>query len=195
MDNISYITKYIEESIAVKKSVLASEILLAEISKVADVCVNAIKAGNKVFFAGNGGSAADAQHLAAEFVSRFNYDRPGMSGIALTTDSSIITAIGNDYGYEKLFERQILALGRAGDVFVGITTSGNSLNILNAIDAAKRIGVKTVGMCGGGGKIHNMTDFLLSVPSNVTPHIQEAHIAIGHILCAIVERNIYPKDE
>ncbi|MGL5485022.1 MAG: D-sedoheptulose 7-phosphate isomerase [Shewanella sp.] len=193
MENMKYITDYINNSISVKNTILSDEKLLANISRVADLCISAIRKGKRVFFAGNGGSAADAQHLAAEFVSRFNYDRPGMAGIALTTDTSIITAIGNDYGYEHLFERQIQALGNEGDVFIGLTTSGNSLNILRAISAAKKQGIVTVGLCGAKGDIYSLADYTIGVPSVITPNIQESHIMIGHIICAIVEKEIHPR--
>ena len=142
--------------------------------------------------AGNGGSAADAQHIAAEFVSRFNFDRPGLPALALTTDTSILTAVGNDYGYEKLFQRQIEANGVAGDVFLGISTSGNSPNILRALEAARLKGITTFGLTGeGGGKMRALCDHCLCVPSADTPRIQEAHILIGHTLCAMVELALF----
>jgi D-sedoheptulose 7-phosphate isomerase len=145
-----------------------------------------------LLIAGNGGSAADAQHIAAEFVSRFNFDRPGLPALALTTDTSILTAVGNDYGYEQLFRRQIEANGIGGDVFLGISTSGNSPNILQALEAARLKGMTTFGLTGDtGGKMRELCDFCLCVPSSDTPRIQEAHILIGHTLCAMVELALF----
>ena len=142
--------------------------------------------------AGNGGSAADAQHIAAEFVSRFNFDRPGLPALALTTDTSILTAVGNDYGYDKLFRRQIEANGVGGDIFLGISTSGNSPNILQALEAARLKGIMTFGLTGKtGGKMRELCDYCLCVPSEDTPRIQEAHILIGHTLCAMVEQALF----
>jgi D-sedoheptulose 7-phosphate isomerase len=152
-----------------------------------------LKKGNKVMLAGNGGSAADAQHIAGEFMRRFNYDRPGLSAIALTTDTSILTAIGNDYGYEKLFSRQIQALGREGDVLFGITTSGRSPNILVAFEQARAMGILTVAFTAETAEFSRCVDFCVNVPSKSTPKIQEVHITIGHIICGLVEAAIFPK--
>jgi D-sedoheptulose 7-phosphate isomerase len=168
--------------------------LAAEVARAASLCVEALRAGGRILFAGNGGSAADAQHLAGELVSRFNYDRPGLSGIALTTDTSALTAIGNDYGYDYLFARQVEALGRPGDVFVGISTSGNSPNVLRALDAARAGGLRTIGLCGRtGGLMKERCEVAICVPSDHTPRIQEGHIVIGHVICAIIERELFPK--
>jgi len=168
--------------------------LLGLIGRVTDACVAALGNGRKVLFAGNGGSAADAQHLAAELVSRFAYDRPGLPAFALTTDTSVLTAIGNDYGYDQLFARQIEAVGVAGDVFFGISTSGRSPNVLNALDAARAKGLVTVGMTGrAGGQMPGRCDYLLRVPSDSTPRIQEGHIAIGHAICQIIEARLFPR--
>ncbi len=168
--------------------------LLAAVVQVTGACVAALRQGHKILFAGNGGSAADAQHLAAELVSRYAYDRPGLPAIALTTDTSVLTAIGNDYGYDYLFARQLEAVGAAGDVFFGISTSGRSPNVLNAFDAARPKGLVTVGMTGrGGGQMEGRCDYLLRVPSDSTPRIQEGHIAIGHAICQIIEAQIFPK--
>jgi D-sedoheptulose 7-phosphate isomerase len=157
-----------------------------------DAVVGALRAGRKVLLAGNGGSAADAQHIAGEFVSRFAFDRPGLAAIALTTDTSILTAIGNDYGYEKLFSRQVQALGARGDVFVGISTSGKSPNVLRAFEEARRIGLVTIGMTGNrGGPMTELCDHLLAVPSADTPRIQEGHIVLAHTLCLLVERAMF----
>ena len=166
--------------------------LKASLAAAASAVVDSLKAGGKVLFAGNGGSAADAQHMAGEFVSRFMFDRPGLAAVALTTDSSILTAIGNDYGYEKLFERQVQALGRAGDVLVVYSTSGRSPNVLRALEAARALGVRTIGMTGNrGGPMHDLCDFVLATPSDSTPKIQEGHLVMGHILCGLVERAMF----
>jgi D-sedoheptulose 7-phosphate isomerase len=168
--------------------------LVANIGEVANVCVEALRSGRKLLFAGNGGSAADAQHLAAELVSRYAYDRPGLPAFALTTDTSVLTAIGNDYGYERLFARQIEAVGASGDVFFGLSTSGRSPNVLHAFDVARERGLVTVGMTGRtGGQMASHCDHLLRIPSDVTPRIQEGHIAIGHAICQIVEATLFPK--
>lgn len=187
----SYIESIIRDSIDVKQQVLGSESLLAAIDTVAGVCVDAYKRGNKVILAGNGGSAADAQHIAAELVARFEFDRPALPSIALTTDTSALTAIGNDYGYDFLFARQIHANAVEGDVFIGISTSGNSKNILAAMEAAKQKGVINVGLCGAAGKILELADHVLNVPSTCTARIQESHIMIGHILCGIIEKAMF----
>src|ERR1700757_3298861 len=161
---------------------------------VAGVCVGALRNGHKVLFAGNGGSAADAQHLAAELVSRYAYDRPGLPAFALTTDTSALTAIGNDYGYERMFARQIEAVGSAGDVFFAISTSGRSPNVLSALGAARAKRLITVGMTGrAGGEMPARCDFLLRVPSDSTPRIQEGHIAMGHAICQIIEAQMFPQ--
>jgi D-sedoheptulose 7-phosphate isomerase len=145
-------------------------------------------------FAGNGGSAADAQHFAGELVSRFYYDRPGIASLALTTDSSILTAVGNDYHYERIFSRQIEALGRAGDVFVGISTSGRSPNVLGGLRTARRLGLRTVGLTGrSGGDMAALCDIVIHVPSDSTPLIQQGHLLVGHLLCAMIEEAIHPR--
>jgi len=152
------------------------------------------KSGNKVLLAGNGGSAADAQHIAGEFVSRFNFDRPGLAAFALTVDSSVMTAIGNDYGYEKLFERQIQATGRPGDIFWGYSTSGRSPNILRALEAARAAGMFSVGFTGNGpgaAEMRARADICIEIPSASTPKIQEGHLVCGHIVCGMVEERIF----
>ena len=165
------------------------------VAAVALACVKALRAGGRVLFCGNGGSAADAQHLAGEFVSRFNYDRAPLAGLALTTDTSILTAIGNDYGYEKVFERQVLGLGRPGDVLVGISTSGRSKNVLAAFAAARKVGMVTVGMTGNQREaIEQHVDHCIRIPSASTPKIQEGHIVCGHALCGLVELWMYPDE-
>lgn len=184
--------KEIRESIQVKNRILDDINLLKKIDEVSQIVLNAYTKGNKTIFAGNGGSAADSQHLAAEFVSRFYFDRPALSSIALTTDTSILTAIGNDYGYDKLFERQIEANGNKDDVFFGISTSGNSPNIINALKACEKLGIYRIGLTGqSDSKMINYCDTVIQVPSISTPRIQECHILIGHIICGFVEEMIY----
>jgi len=190
---INYIKQSLCDSIVVKQAILANESLLTTIKKVANVSTDALRRGNRILLAGNGGSAADAQHIAAEFVSRFMYDRPGLPSMALTTDTSMLTAIANDYGYEQLFVRQLEANARKGDVFIGITTSGNSPNVLRAFEICRGLGIISVGLAGNGGKIQSMCDYLIPVPSDSTPRIQEAHITIGHIICGLVEVALFPQ--
>ena len=186
----------ITDSISVKQKILENAILVNLIREIADECIAAYRRGNRVLLAGNGGSAADAQHIAAEFVSRYAFDRPGLASIAFTTDTSMLTAISNDYGYEQVFTRQIEANGRQGDVFFGISTSGNSLNVLSALQRAREIGIVTVGLTGQGGmKMQPLCDYCLQVPSMKTPRIQESHIMIGHIICGIVEDTLFGEQE
>lgn len=187
------VCRMVSDSIEVKRRILADSVLQEAIAQVARVCLEALQRGNRILLAGNGGSAADSQHIAAEFVSRFAYDRPGLPAIALTTDTSMLTAIGNDYGYEHVFARQLEANGREGDVFIGISTSGNSLNVLRAVEKAKAKGITTVALCGRGGKLGEICDHALRVPSSETPRIQESHILIGHIICALCERAMFPR--
>lgn len=177
----------IEASIAVKRQLLGDEPLLSHLIQVGDLMIETFRRGNRVIFAGNGGSAADAQHLAAEFVSRFEFDRPGLPSLSLATDTSMITAIGNDYGYENLFRRQLEAQARPGDMFVGLTTSGRSKNVLEAFRVCAGIGVTSVALCGSGGDLEPLVNHVLRVPSSHTPRIQECHIMLGHMLCAQVE--------
>jgi len=177
------------------RKMAADEALAEDIQRAAEACVSALRAGGKLLFAGNGGSAADAQHWAGELVSRFYYDRPGLAAIALTTDSSILTAIGNDYGYDYTFARQVEALGRQGDVAVLISTSGNSPNILRAAEAARARGLTVIGFTGqAGGKLASMSHLCFRVPSSETPRIQEGHEFIGHLLCALIEADMFPRD-
>ncbi|QUX98235.1 phosphoheptose isomerase [Marinomonas sp. CT5] len=165
---------------------------MGTVEEACQVCLKAYQNGGKLLIAGNGGSAADAQHIAGELISRFYFDRPALPGIALTTDTSIITAIGNDYGYENLFSRQIEGNGKAGDVFLGISTSGNSPNILKGIEAAKDMGITTIGLTGQtGGKMADQCDLCIKIPSTSTPRVQESHIIIGHIICAYIEQVIF----
>jgi D-sedoheptulose 7-phosphate isomerase len=192
---IKEIRAQIAASIAIKQEMLADAVLLDKLAEIADVCIAAFRRGNRVILAGNGGSAADAQHIAAEFVSRFEFDRPGLPSIALTTDTSMLTAIGNDYGFERLFLRQLEANGRSGDVFIGISTSGNSKNILLALEHCRRLGITSVGLTGEVGAMHSTCDYLIAVPSSRTARIQEAHILVGHIICGLVESTLFKRAE
>ena len=186
------IADQIRASISPKQAILSDKGLMRNIAAAAQMIVDAYEQGKKTLLAGNGGSAADAQHIAGEFVSKFYFDRPGIASIALTTDTSIITAIGNDYGYDKLFSRQIQAQGSAGDVFIGISTSGNSANLVEALRMCGQKGIKTIGLTGfTGGEMDSMCDLCIKVPSGETPRIQESHILIGHIICCIVEEKLF----
>lgn len=195
MENLnSYIKEHFQESILAKEQILKDENLITLIKNASLEVIKAYKNGNKTLLAGNGGSAADAQHIAGEFVSRFYFDRPGIASIALTTDTSVLTAIGNDYGYENLFARQVQAQGVKGDVFIGISTSGNSKNILKALEFCKQKEIISIGLSGAsGGAMNELCDYCIKVPSTCTPRIQEAHILIGHIICAIVEEELFGK--
>lgn len=171
----------------------ADETLLASLEASANACIGCLQRGGKILLAGNGGSAADAQHMAGEFVSRFLRDRPGLPAVALTTDTSILTAIGNDYGYEHLFARQVQALGRSGDVFVGYSTSGRSPNILKAFEEARGRGLTCIGLTGNrGGPMVQLCDHLIAIGSSETPRIQEGHLVVGHTLCELVEAALFP---
>ena len=187
-----FIQQQIDEAHRITGVMRADAALNKALAAAAQAVIASLKADGKVLFAGNGGSAADAQHMAGEFVSRFMFDRPGLAALALTTDTSILTAIGNDYGYEKLFERQVQALGRKGDVLVVYSTSGKSPNILRALEAARAKGLVTIGFAGNrGGPMHALCDHVLATPSADTPKIQEGHLVMGHILCGLVERTMF----
>jgi D-sedoheptulose 7-phosphate isomerase len=194
MDHINFIDQYLLESIEIKSKLAKNQAVLLTISNVSNIIIEAYARGNKVILAGNGGSAADAQHIAAEFVSQFFFDRPGLPAIALTTDTSILTAIGNDYGYDKLFSRQLQAQSKEGDVFIGISTSGNSKNVVEAVNVAKECGVTSIVLCGESGALKELADIAICAPSNCTPYIQECHICIGHMICAIVEKQIFSEE-
>lgn len=186
------ITNIIKASIDVKQELLADENLINQIQTVTGVITKAFKNGNAVYFAGNGGSAADAQHLAAEFSGRFYKDRKALPSDALHCNSSYLTAVANDYSYDVIYARLLEGLAKPGDVLVGISTSGNSGNIVKAFEMAKTIGVTTIGFTGQkGGKMKDLGDYLINVPSNTTPRIQESHILVGHIICELVEINIF----
>lgn len=187
-----FIADQIADSAATKQKILESDALLETIERVARACVQVYRSGRKTLLAGNGGSAADAQHIAAELVGRYGFDRPSLPSLALTTDTSNLTAIGNDYGYDRVFSRQLEGMAQEGDLFIGISTSGNSPNVINAFESAKAKGVTTVALVGrDGGKMAAMADFAIVVPSNATPRIQESHILIGHILCDIIEKELF----
>lgn len=189
-----YISQKISEAQRVMSVMLADEQMLSVTESAAKACIACLQKGGKILLAGNGGSAADAQHIAGELVSRFAFDRGGLSAIALTTDSSIMTSIGNDYGYEQLFARQVNAHGNNGDVFIGYSTSGESANILMAFKEARSKGLVCIGLTGShGGSMQDLCDFLLEVPSNDTPKIQEGHLVLGHILCGLIEDSLFPR--
>lgn len=184
----------VDKAIEVLSAIRDDADLLASVGRCAGAIVEALNRGNKVLLAGNGGSAADAQHIAGEFVSRFNYDRPGLAAFALTVDSSVLTAIGNDYGYERVFARQLEATGRPGDIFWAYSTSGKSPNVLRALEQAKRMGLTTVGFTGARGwATPEFCDISIEVPSTETPKIQEGHLVIGHIVCGLVEAALFPR--
>jgi len=188
----NYISNQIAEAQQIMQSMLVDASLLTTVESAAEACITSMQNGGKILLAGNGGSAADAQHIAGELVSRFAFDRDGLSAIALTTDSSIMTAIGNDYGYENIFARQVQAHGNKGDIFIGYSTSGKSPNILMALEKARSIGLVCIGFTGnGGGIMQSSCDFLLEVPSKDTPKIQEGHLVLGHILCGLIESAIF----
>jgi D-sedoheptulose 7-phosphate isomerase len=181
-----------EASIAAKQKLLQDAGLVATLAEVSRVIVQAMRAGGKALLFGNGGSAGDAQHIAAEFVGRFAFDRPALPALALSVNTSCVTAIGNDYGFELVFSRQIEALGRPGDVAIGISTSGNSANVVRGLMAAKSLGLPTVALTGcAGGKVKAAADYCLCASSNETPRIQECHILIGHIIAELVEQTIF----
>ena len=189
---ISFVDREIEESRLVTEAAAGDAAFKAAIEAIAKAWSDALAAGGKIMLAGNGGSAGDAQHLAGELVSRLNFDRAPLAALALTVDTSVLTAIGNDYGYEQVFERQVRGLGRAGDVFVGISTSGRSPNILSALRAARALGIKTVGFTGRkGGDMAPLCDYMLHAPSDRTPMIQQMHIMAGHIVCGLVEARLF----
>ncbi len=188
------IKKIISESIAVKQSIIESEILNKNIEQVTNLIVSTYRNGGSVYFCGNGGSAADAQHIAAELSGRFYYDRPPLAAEALHVNTSYLTAVANDYSYEEIYARYINGAGKKGDILIGISTSGNSKNIIRAFEVAKEKGITAVALTGeSGGKMKEVADILINVPSADTPRIQESHIMIGHIICQFVESKLFPK--
>jgi D-sedoheptulose 7-phosphate isomerase len=189
MENI--ILSILEDSINVKQRFVSEN--LDSMLEGADRLAACLASGHKILIFGNGGSAADAQHIAAEFVNRFQIERPPMAALALTTDTSIITSIGNDYHFDDIFSKQVAALGRRDDIAIGISTSGNSKNVIKAVHAAKDIGMYTVGLTGRGGELSMCADLVFSVKSDITARIQETHITLGHILCDLVDRTLFPE--
>ncbi|HOG18371.1 MAG: Phosphoheptose isomerase [Syntrophaceae bacterium PtaU1.Bin231] len=189
-----YILKIFRESIQLKESFVSENLI--RIVNVVEAITAALKAGNKILIFGNGGSAADAQHLAAEFVNRFMIERPPLPAIALSTDSSVLTSIGNDYSFSEVFSKQIRAIGQPGDVAWGLSTSGTSPNVVKALDTAKKMGLVTVGFTGkDGGDVVRIADFVLNVSSNSTPRIQEVHITVGHVICEMVDFKLFQKPD
>jgi D-sedoheptulose 7-phosphate isomerase len=190
------IIETIKESIEVKQKIMTNSFLISEIRKVAVACTSAFSRGNKVLLCGNGGSAADAQHLAAEFSGRFYYDRQPLPSEALHVNTSYLTAVANDYSYDEVYARLLRGSGRNGDILIGLSTSGNSRNIIRAFEEAREMGIQTVAFTGEtGGGLKDLADFLINVPSHDTPRIQESHIMIGHIICEMVESNLFPREK
>jgi D-sedoheptulose 7-phosphate isomerase len=188
------ITNLIANSISVKEKILNDEKATATIQEMATLCINALKAGKKLMIAGNGGSAADSQHIAGELINRFRFDREPLPAIALSTDTSVLTAIGNDVSFDDIFLRQVKALGMEGDVFIGISTSGSSRNLLKALEECRKKKIKRIGLTGAkGDKLAELCDVAFKVPSEETPRIQECHILIAHILCFLIEEAIFKK--
>ena len=188
------IRQIIQASIETKEKILSDATLIDTIGKVVDLITAAFKNGNRVYFCGNGGSAADAQHLAAEFSGRFYTDRKALPAEALHCNTSYLTAVANDYGYDVVYARMIDGIGEKGDVLIGLSTSGNSANIIRAFEVAKEKGMITIAFTGiTGGHMKSVSDYLINVPSADTPRIQESHITIGHIICQLVEENLYPR--
>ena len=191
MNTLDTVKAQIAESVRVKQALLADETLMDKIAQVAKVIVDAYKAGHKTLWAGNGGSAADAQHMAGELVNKFTFDRPGLAALSLSTDTSIITAVGNDYGFDRLFARQVEAQGCKGDVFIGISTSGRSKNLVEALPACRAKGITAVALVGANPCPMDDYDCVIHVPSVETPRLQECQTLIGHILCYIVEQELF----
>lgn len=194
MDQLATIRHNLQSSITLKQRLLDDEVMVALVSEISDVVVECYRNGGKVFFCGNGGSAADAQHLAAELSGRYYYDRPPLFAEALHVNTSYITAVANDYSYDEIYARWITAIGQKNDVLIALSTSGNSTNVVRAIEQANRNGMKTVGFTGKtGGKMGSICDLLLAIPDTDTPRIQECHMLMGHTVCEIVEARIFPR--
>ena len=191
MNQIDIARSIIADSIRIKQALLADEALMVKVSDIASLIVSAYRAGHKTMWAGNGGSAADAQHMAGELVNKFTFDRPALAALSLSTDTSIITAVGNDYGFDQLFARQVEAQGCTGDVFIGISTSGRSKNLVEALSACRAKGITSVAIVGANPCPMDDYDYVLHVPSTETPRIQECQTLIGHILCYIVEQELF----
>lgn len=187
-----YIKENIKESLESKKKLLEDADFIASVEKVAELCIAAYKNGNKILVCGNGGSASDAQHMVGELVGRYLIERSGIPAVALNANTTVVTALANDYDYNKIFAKQVKALGQGGDILFGISTSGNSSNVNNAFEVAKKMGIKTVGLTGrNGGKMRGNSDYLLNVPSDRTPRIQEMHIMLIHIICGLIEKGLW----
>ena len=191
MNTLDIIKEQIAESVETKRALLSDEALIGQIAAIADLVVDAYRAGHKTLWAGNGGSAADAQHMAGELVNKFTFDRPGLPALSLSTDTSIITAVGNDYGFDRLFARQVEAQGCPGDVFIGISTSGRSRNVVEALKACREKGITSVAIVGADPCPLDDADHVIHVPSTVTPRIQECQTLVGHILCYLVEQKLF----
>jgi D-sedoheptulose 7-phosphate isomerase len=193
VNDAEYVANYLRESVAALTAFAGDAAARETLARMTEVTVAAMRAGRKLLIAGNGGSAADAQHIAGEFISRLMFDHAPLPAVALTTDTSALTATANDYGYEMVFERQVRGLGQAGDVFLGISTSGNSPNVLRALSAARERGLTTLGFSGAdGGRMAALCDLILMAPSKWTPVIQQVHITAAHIYCALIERAMFP---
>ncbi len=187
-----YIRENIEESVNAKKRLLESKELLDMIEKVSSLCIEAYRNGNKILVCGNGGSASDAQHMTGELVGRYKMERAGIPAISLNANTTVLTALGNDYDYDRIFAKQVKALGNQGDILIGISTSGNSANIVEAVCQAEKQGIHTVALTGeSGGKLKSLSDYVINVPSSDTPRIQEMHILIIHVICGIIEKELY----
>lgn len=194
MDKLSIIKRNIQSAIDLKNQLLVDENLIEKITQITNLIVRQFQSGNKLLFCGNGGSAADAQHLAAEFSGRYYYDRPPLFSEALHVNTSYLTAVANDYSYAQVYARLLSAMGQKGDILVGLSTSGNSENVVNAFTKAREIGVTTIGFTGdGGGKMKDLSDLHIAIPSKDTPRIQECHMLLGHIICEMVEQELFPK--
>ncbi len=184
-----------EESAAMKNRMIADEALMEKVAEVAGVLCKAYESGHKTLWAGNGGSAADAQHMVGEIVNKFYFDRPGLPALALNTNSSVVTAIGNDYGYDKVFSKQLEGCAEEGDVFIGISTSGNSANLVDVLDICRKKGIVTVALVGERACRMDAYDYAIHIPSAVTPRVQEGHTLVGHILCSIIEESVFGKEK
>ena len=194
MDKSTIVVNNLTESIKLKQRLLSDKRIIDSIIKLSELIIDSYKNAGKVLFCGNGGSAADAQHLAAELSGRYYYDRPPLFAEALHVNTSFLTAVANDYSFEEVYERLVKAMGNKGDILIGLSTSGNSKNVINAMNQARILGMVTAGFTGiGGGEMKDYCDILFDVPSNDTPRIQECHISIGHSICELVERGIFPK--
>lgn len=194
MDNLNTLKSRIESSVKLKTSLLTNEVLLNSVANLATEIIRSYRSGGKVLWCGNGGSAADAQHLAAELSGRFYYDRPPLNSEALHVNTSYLTAVANDYSYDVVYSRLVAAMGKSGDVLIGLSTSGNSGNVVNALIEGKKRGMLTVGFTGEtGGKMKEHCDILINIPSTDTPRIQECHMLLGHTVCELVESSLFPK--